>query len=210
MVVIVGQFDLRLSMQSVLITTNVRSSSLADGEVYSIQHYVIKLFDDLQQVGGFFQLACINIQTINWRRSERSNVRFDREFHLLCLFNSTTRFFLYYYFLIATGSTSLFEHSNLGTLRSLQRSRLVHGKRAVAVLDLNTWNKYTHMWTKYSKPSLQTGEIRSITVKRHSRIHDLRAILNVYCDLLMLIVSNKANNKITELRTIYQRESQNS
>jgi hypothetical protein len=45
------------------------------------------------------------------------------------------------------------------------------------------------LWTKYSEPSLQTGEIRSITGKRHDRIHDFRAILNVYCDVFMLIVS---------------------
>jgi hypothetical protein len=34
--------DLQLPMQSVSITTNVLSSNLANGEVYSIQHYVIK------------------------------------------------------------------------------------------------------------------------------------------------------------------------
>jgi hypothetical protein len=39
-------------MQSVPITTNV-SSNPAHGEVYSIQHYVIKFVSDLQQVGGF-------------------------------------------------------------------------------------------------------------------------------------------------------------
>jgi hypothetical protein len=43
-------------MQSVYITTNVRSSNPAHGEVYSIQHYVIKCVSDLQQVGGFRRL----------------------------------------------------------------------------------------------------------------------------------------------------------
>ena len=40
-------------MQSVPITTEVVSSNPAHGEVYSIQHYVIKFVSDLRQVGGF-------------------------------------------------------------------------------------------------------------------------------------------------------------
>ena len=43
-------------MQSVPITTNVVSSNPAHGEVYSIQHYVIKFFSDLLQVGDFLRL----------------------------------------------------------------------------------------------------------------------------------------------------------
>ena len=43
-------------MQSVPITTNDVSSNSANGEVYSIQHYVIKFVSDLRQVGGFFQV----------------------------------------------------------------------------------------------------------------------------------------------------------
>jgi hypothetical protein len=42
--------DLQLPMQSVPITTNVVSSNIAHGEVYSIQHYVIKFVSDLRQV----------------------------------------------------------------------------------------------------------------------------------------------------------------
>jgi hypothetical protein len=45
-----------ISMQSVHITTKVVSSNPAHGEVYSIQHYVIKLVSDLQQVGGFLRV----------------------------------------------------------------------------------------------------------------------------------------------------------
>jgi hypothetical protein len=45
-----------LSMQSVPITTDVVSSSLDQGEVYKLQHYVIKFVSDLQHVGGFFQV----------------------------------------------------------------------------------------------------------------------------------------------------------
>ena len=40
-------------MQSVPITTKVVSSNPIHGEVYSIQHYVIKFVSDLRQVGGF-------------------------------------------------------------------------------------------------------------------------------------------------------------
>ena len=43
-------------MQSVPITTNIVSLNPVHGEVYSIQHYVIKSVSDLQQVGGFLQV----------------------------------------------------------------------------------------------------------------------------------------------------------
>jgi len=39
--------------QSMPITTNVVSLNPADGEVYSIQHFVRKFVSDLRQVGGF-------------------------------------------------------------------------------------------------------------------------------------------------------------
>ena len=39
--------DLQLPVQSVPITTIVMSSNSADGEIYSIQHYVIKFVNDL-------------------------------------------------------------------------------------------------------------------------------------------------------------------
>jgi hypothetical protein len=53
---IVGYLDLQLPVQSVPITTKVVSSNPthdAYGEVYSIQHYVIKFVSDLWQVCGF-------------------------------------------------------------------------------------------------------------------------------------------------------------
>jgi len=40
-------------MQSVSIITQVVSSNLAHGDVYSIQHYVIKFVSDLRHDGGF-------------------------------------------------------------------------------------------------------------------------------------------------------------
>ena len=43
----------KLPMQSVLITNNIVSSNLAHGEVYSIQHYVLKFDSDLRQVVVF-------------------------------------------------------------------------------------------------------------------------------------------------------------
>ena len=53
MAMIIWQLDLQLPMQLVPITTDVVSSNLDQGEVYSIQHYVIKFSSDLRQVGGF-------------------------------------------------------------------------------------------------------------------------------------------------------------
>ena len=55
-VVIVWYLDLQLHVQSVPITTKVVSSNPVNGEVYSIQHYVIKFVSDLRQVGGFLRL----------------------------------------------------------------------------------------------------------------------------------------------------------
>ena len=43
--------------QLVPITTIVLSSNPAHGEVYSIQHYVIKVVSDLRHVGGFLHVA---------------------------------------------------------------------------------------------------------------------------------------------------------
>ena len=43
-------------MQSVPITTKVVSTNPVYGEVYSIQHYVIKFVSDLRQVGYFLQI----------------------------------------------------------------------------------------------------------------------------------------------------------
>ena len=45
--------DVQLPVQSVPITTKVVSSNPAHGEVYSIQHYVIKFDSDLRDVCGF-------------------------------------------------------------------------------------------------------------------------------------------------------------
>jgi hypothetical protein len=47
-------------MQSVPITTNIVSSIPARGELYSIQHYVIKFVSELQQVGSFSPVSFKN------------------------------------------------------------------------------------------------------------------------------------------------------
>ena len=56
MVVIVWYLDLHLPMQSVPITTKVVSLIPTHGEVYLIQHYVIKLVNDLWQASGFLRV----------------------------------------------------------------------------------------------------------------------------------------------------------
>ena len=40
---------------SYLITANVVSSNPAHGKVYSIQHYILMIVQDLRQVGGFLR-----------------------------------------------------------------------------------------------------------------------------------------------------------
>ena len=47
---------LQLPMQSMSVITNVVSSNPAHGEVYLIQHYVIKIVSDLRQDGGFLRV----------------------------------------------------------------------------------------------------------------------------------------------------------
>ena len=55
-VVIVWKLDLQLHVQSVHIATNVESSNPTQGELYLIQHYVIKFVTDLREVGGFLRV----------------------------------------------------------------------------------------------------------------------------------------------------------
>ena len=47
--------DLQLPVQSVLVTTNDLTSNTGHGEVYSIQHYLIKFVCDLLHVCGFLR-----------------------------------------------------------------------------------------------------------------------------------------------------------
>jgi hypothetical protein len=47
--------DLQLPVQSVPFTTNIVSSNPMNGEVYLIQHCVIKFVSDLRQVGVFLR-----------------------------------------------------------------------------------------------------------------------------------------------------------
>ena len=59
-VVIVWELDWQLSMQLIPITAEVASLIPAHGEVYSIQHYMIKVVSDLWQVGGFSPVSSNN------------------------------------------------------------------------------------------------------------------------------------------------------
>jgi hypothetical protein len=54
--VIVWWLDLQIPMQSVPITTKVVNLNAVHGEVYSLQHYVIKFVSDLRPVEGFLQV----------------------------------------------------------------------------------------------------------------------------------------------------------
>ena len=49
-------FIIQLPVQSVPITINIVISKPVHGEVYLIQHYVIKFVSVLRQVGGFLQV----------------------------------------------------------------------------------------------------------------------------------------------------------
>ena len=49
-------FTTTCAKKSVPITSNVGNSNPTHGEVYSIQHYVIKFVSDLRQVGDFFRV----------------------------------------------------------------------------------------------------------------------------------------------------------
>ena len=53
---VVGFTNRNVPMQSVPIITEVMSSNLAHGEVYSIQYYIVKFVSDLRQAGGFHRV----------------------------------------------------------------------------------------------------------------------------------------------------------
>ena len=53
---IVWSLELQLHVQSMSITTQVVSSNPVHGEVYWIQHCVIKFVSDLRLVGGFLRV----------------------------------------------------------------------------------------------------------------------------------------------------------
>ena len=57
-------------MQLVPITTNVVSSNPTHGEVYLIQHYVIKFVSDLRQVSGFLWVLRFPPPWYNWNSIE--------------------------------------------------------------------------------------------------------------------------------------------
>ena len=58
--IVVGFTTTYALMQSVPITTNVASSNPAHGEVYLIQHYVIRFVSDLRQVSGLLRVLWLH------------------------------------------------------------------------------------------------------------------------------------------------------
>ena len=52
--------DLQLPMQSVPITTKVVSSNPAHGEMYSVQHYVIKFVSNRSVVFSWYSVSSTN------------------------------------------------------------------------------------------------------------------------------------------------------
>ena len=63
-----------LPVQSVPITTKVVSSNPAHGEVYSIQHHVIKFVSDLRQVSVFFSLGTLVSSTNKTDRQDITEI----------------------------------------------------------------------------------------------------------------------------------------
>jgi hypothetical protein len=72
---------LKLPVQSVPITTKVVRSNLAQGEVYLIQHYVIKFVSEVWQVGGTPVSSTI--------KTDRHNIH-DTEIFLKVVLNTIT------------------------------------------------------------------------------------------------------------------------
>jgi len=52
-----------LTVYPVPITTTVVSSNFARGDVYSIQHYVVKFVSDMRQVGSFLRVLKVSSTT---------------------------------------------------------------------------------------------------------------------------------------------------
>jgi hypothetical protein len=70
-----------LPMQTVHFTTNVVNSNHARVEVYSIQHYLIKVVSDLMQVG--FRVICVwGLETREKARLRRAFSRVSRRIHI--------------------------------------------------------------------------------------------------------------------------------
>jgi hypothetical protein len=65
MVLIVVLLDLQLPVQSVPITNKTVSSNPAHGEVYSIQHYVIKIISDLGRITLAFHRLVVIIRDMD-------------------------------------------------------------------------------------------------------------------------------------------------
>ena len=77
MVVIVLLLDIQLPVQSVPIISKIVCSNPIHGEVYSIQHYLIKFVSDLWQIGGFLRVLQFPPPRYNWNIVE-SGVKYHK------------------------------------------------------------------------------------------------------------------------------------
>ena len=68
----------------VTITTKIVSSNPSHGEMYSIQHNVIKVVGDLQQVGGFFPWTPVS-STNNTDRDDIAEILLKFVFNTITL-----------------------------------------------------------------------------------------------------------------------------
>jgi hypothetical protein len=73
-------------MQSVPITTKVVSSNPANGEVYSIEHYVIKFVSDLRDVSGFLHQYNWNIVESGVKHHNPNPIRYKRKYFINSLY----------------------------------------------------------------------------------------------------------------------------
>jgi len=65
-------------------TTKAVSSNLAHGEVYSMEHYVIKFVSDLRQVDGFLWVLLIS-STIKTDRHDITEILLKEAFNTITL-----------------------------------------------------------------------------------------------------------------------------
>jgi hypothetical protein len=71
-------------VQSVPSTTKVVSSNPVHGEVYLIQHYVIKFVSDLQQVGGFLNCNIVESGVKHHKPKPNGRLQTNEDYCFTC------------------------------------------------------------------------------------------------------------------------------
>jgi hypothetical protein len=118
-----------LHMQSVHISTNIVSSKPAHGEVYSIQHYLIKFVSDLWQVGVFCGYSGLLLM------AKKSYIKWE---------NNDVIFVLDFYSAISLKQQSAGRHD-----APLERNSLIPSQPTNLILlkvALNTIKQQTILW----------------------------------------------------------------